>query len=816
MQDGNVPAIPPSEGSSVPQSGGGAAPPSAGGTARLDLSSIVATLLREKWVILLIAAVVTGGAFAYTYTQSPTYQASSIVGVSQESTVPASNIVGEQAVQQPRDLESEIGVLRNSITLATRVAADLREMGAESETAPFPILVDEETQQPVSEDELARRILDKVEFAPRPDRNMIEIVVTSSDAGEASTIANIYAEKYREFSREKARESVRAAQEFLEERAAEQRKTIRQLEQRWQAFAQENEVVELGEGGEQLAAKYNELKGRRDELAFRLDRERTQLELLRKQLQDVQSRLEGTLVEQQEASELESEIQALEERIAENRAQAATYYAANPELEGDTARIRNEFPELAEIIDRTQNLEAQKQTLTRRLAERASQNQEAGGPPLERLTQLRSQVEEKELVIQQLESQVAALDSQIADYDTKLSGIPGQRLQREQIERRLKQAQAFQEDIRAELQKTRIAEASELGYVEVVQKASVPSAPVRPNTAQNLLLGLLLGLAFGVGVAFLKEATNTRLRQPSDIEDKGYSLLGVVPDMTGEIARSFDGRASVEVDDRQMSTCLMPLLNPWSSVTENYRLIQTNLKSGAGGMPETLLVTSAQQQEGKTVTAVNLALTAALSGQQVLVIDADMRNPSVHTMLGLSRTPGLANMLAQMAGATEPVTEKAAPVDRSNGKKPTTEAFSYWANRTSVQNLHVIPAGITETAPTSLLDSERIHQLIGVSRQHYDLVVIDTPPTGAASDAVVIGTQTDASTVVVSAEGTDSRALDSVMKSLHTAEVRVAGVVLNRFDEEKAGQDGTFNSAYYSREEYDEYQGRAEGVYEEA
>jgi len=817
MNDGNVPAIPPSEGASVPQSGGRADPPQSGaGTARLDLSSIVATLLREKWVILLVAVVGMGGAFGYTYTQTPTYEASSMVGVSQDRTVPASNIVGEEAVQQPRSLEGEIGVLRNSMTLATRVAAELRSMGPESDTTPFPILVDEETQQPVSEDEGARRILEKVEFTPRPERDMIEIVVRSSDAGEASTIANVYAEKYKEFGRERARESVRAAREFLEERAAEQRKTIRQLEQKWEAFAEDNEVVELGEGGERLSSKFNELKTRRDELAFRLERERTQLKLLRKQLREVQSRLEGSLVEQQEASGLESEIQALEERIAENRAQAATYYAANPELEGDTTRIRSEFPELAEIIERTQALETQKQELTRRLAEQASGNQEAGAPPIERLTQLRSQTEEKELLIRQLESQVEALESQIADYETKLRGIPEQRLEREQIERRLEQAQAFQEDIRAELQKTRIAEATELGYVEVVRKASVPSAPIRPNMAQNLLLGLLLGIGFGVGFAFFKEATNTRLREPADIEAKGYSLLGVVPDMTDEITRAFEGRDFVEVDNRQMSTCLMPLLNPWSSVTENYRLIQTNLKSGQDGMPGTLLVTSAQQQEGKTVTAVNLALTAALSGKQVLIIDADMRNPSVHTMLGLSRTPGLADMLAQMSGSVEPLTETAPPSDRTNGKKPTTESFTYWASRTSVKNLHVIPAGITETAPTALLDSERIHQLVGVSREHYDLVFIDTPPTGVASDAVVIGTQANASTVVVSADGTDSRALDSVMKSLHTAGVQVAGVVLNRFDEEKAGQNDTFNSSYYSREEYDEYQERAGGVYEEA
>jgi len=814
MNDANTPAIPSSEGSSFPQSGG--EPRHRGGVeqdASLDLSSIVSTLLQEKWLILLVAFVVTGAVLGYTYTQTPVYQSSSMVRISQESDAPVSSIIEDESVQQPRDLAGEVGVLRNSLTLAKRVTQKLQKMAGSEETVPFPTLVDPKPQQPASEQKTARRILRKVEFTPIPERNMIEITAESQDPGEASTIANTYAKTYRQFSQEKARESLRAAREFLEERASEQRRTIRRLEQEWASFAKNNQVVELEDGGGRVAEKYNELKARRDELTFRLEREQSQLELLRQQLRNMRSKLDNDLAEQQQVSGIESEIEAVEEKIAEKRATAATYYAANPELEGDTTRIQREFPKLASLIERTRALEARKQELTQRLAGQIPGGRESSGEAsIERLTQLRSQIQEKEFLIQQLKSQVSSLDSQIADYDTKLGEIPEQRLEGEQIRRRLEQAQAFQEEIRAELQQTKVAEESKIGYVEFVQKAFVPSVPVRPKTVQNLILGLLLGLGFGVGFAFLKEATNTRLRQPSDIEEKGYSLLGVIPEMTSEIDSRFDGRSFIEVEGQQMSTRLMPLLNPWSAATENYRLIQTNLESYEEDIPETLVVTSAQPEEGKTVTSTNLAITAAMSGKHVLLIDADLRDPSAHKMLGLSRKPGLADMLAETSDSSKP--PLGGDGEARDGKL-TTETRTFWAKSTPVENLHFIPAGITETVPTNLLDSERLGRLVEAGQMHYDIVLVDTPPMGAASDAVVIGTQTNASTLVVSADGTDERALDSAMKALYGAGMQVSGVILNRFKEQNASQYYIYSYSYYSREEYEEYQNRTHGVYEE-
>jgi len=748
----------------------------------LDVSNIMATLRREKWIILVTCLLVAGTISGYTYMQPPVYEASSLVKLNDQNGGPSgitTNLVGEGAIGGTPNLAGEIGVLQNSVALAREVAEECKTRDkADSTGATLPILLEEKTDLYAATPVIARRIMDQVEFMPNEDRHMIEIVVESRDPEEASTLANVYARKYKEYSKEQARASVQAARKFLEEQAEKQREKISRLQKRWQSFMRENQLVSRGTGGEHVTSYYNELKARRDEVAFELERTRTQLSMLRQQLQQFRPKLESTLMKEQETSSLRSEIQALENEIGQMRAQVANYYAENPDLEGDTTRIQRQFPALARLLQQTRALEERKHALTQKLVDKVStsgSNATVDTDPIGRVSELRAQITEQQLTVNQLESQLGALDEQISEYESELTDIPAEQVQRQQLDRKLTQAETFHETIMGELQRMTVAEESELGYVEVVRSAFVPSVPVRPDVLLNLLLGLVLGLGFGIGAAFLKEVTNTRIRQPQDIEDRGYDLLGVVPSMNPEIAESYDGRDFIEVDGRQLSTRLMPLLNPWSWVTENYRLLRAKLRRGRSGGPHTLLVTSAQKGAGKTVTAVNLALTEALSGKKVLLIDADMRKPAAHELLGMSRTPGLASVTENLPDAT------------------------CW--QTPIDGLYFIPAGIADNPPAKLLDSGRIEQLVSAVEHRFDAVVLDSPPTRAASDAIVIGAQTGASTLVVATPDQEVTALDSVMNSLRAANVNIAGVLLNRFE----GQPGeSYDHHTYDYYDYDE------------
>ncbi|HHP7237696.1 GumC family protein [Longibacter sp.] len=769
--------------------------------ARLDLSGLLATLLRQRWMILTTCLVVTIAIAGYTYTQAPVYEASSLVRVEPDgsaSRAVTEPIMEDASIQSSRSLSAEIGVLQNSVDIARRVAERLADR-SEGNARGFPAL--EGTGK--ASGGAARRILDQVDFRPRPDRNIIEITAESRDPEEAAALANLYAQAYRAHSQRRARSSLKAARAFLNDQVQEQREKVRRLEDTWQSFALNNELAQRGQEGSRLAAQYNEYTSRRDRLAFELEKTQTEREMLRSRLEEVRPDLEQSVIANQKTSRLRTEIEALEETIARLRAEEASYFASNPDLKGDSTRIRHEFPDLARLRTRVASLEKQRQSLTKSLVRTASGDRSEGvdADPIGTVAELRQRITEKTIAVDQLQAQIDALDERIAGYAAELDEVPQQRVRREQIERQMQQARAFHETIKSELQKLTVARESELGYVSVVRSAFVPSAPVRPDLLQNIVLGLLLGLGFGIGLAFLRASMNTRIRKPEDVQHQGYNLLGAIPSMAPEIRRDYDGRDFIDVENRTLSTRLMPLLNPWSSVTENYRLVRANIQA-RDDASDTLLVTSARKGEGKTVTAVNYALTAALSGDRVLLIDADMRKPTAHNVLGMPRGPGLSDMLSDTGDASRAPSDHAG-LELSGEFPEDGSAVSPFCWRTPVEGLHFVPAGEATDAPARTLESDSMHHLIASARNQFDEVVIDTPPTEAASDAVVIGSQTEASAVVVSEAESDARALQAAVRSLRSARASVAGVVVNRFCGNGEWEDASFASSYYDYD--DEY-----------
>jgi capsular exopolysaccharide synthesis family protein len=742
----------------------------------IDLSVLGRTLRHGKWIILVTCVLVTGAIGAYTYTLDPIFEAESIVAVNPQSDGQTANVL---AFGPQRDLDSEVGILRYSAELAERVAGELQATAeALGDADPFPILFGAEGEA-LTTNEVSTRLLEEVRFTALPAQSMIRVSVESSMPEEASTVVNIYAREYRTFSREKARASVTAAREFLEEQTEKRRQDIMRLEKQWEAFAQNNQVVTQGVDGQRLIEEYSELTARRDQLGFERDQEQSALRILEDQLQQFRPELQRNVKVEQETSGLRSEIGVLEQRIGEMRAEAAQYYVANPNLEGDAERIRTRFPDLHELLGRIDGLQQRKDQLTEELVATASSvdgsaAQEGGS--LERIAQLRSLVTEKELAISQLDAQIEALDARLEGYGPRLQRIPQQTIQREQIERKLEQAETFYASVAAQLQKTIIAEESELGYVDVVRQAFVPAVPVRPNMKMNLILGLALGLGFGVGLAFLRQAMSNEIEKPEDLQEQGYPLVGVVPDMKDEIKALFDAQPTIEVSGRRLDTHLLPLLHPWSPITENYRLIRTNLKFAAedADAPPVLLVTSPGKGEGKSTTAVNLALTYVLGGASVLLIDADMRRPSTHRLLDLEATPGLSDLL----DGTE----------------------SSVVTKTFVDGLYYVPAGTTDDPPTENLDASTMRRLIEMGRERCDVVIVDSPPVLAVSDALVLAGLCTTVVVVAAANGTTHRALRLTQNMLDGVGVDVDGVVFNGYRH----TDGQYGYGYY----YERYEER--------
>ena len=300
--------------------------------------------------------------------------------------------------------------------------------------------------------------------------------------------------------------------------------------------------------------------------------------------------------------------------------------------------------------------------------------------------------------------------------------------------------------------------------IRVVDAAEAPRGPVRPNTRINLLLALFGGAMLAAGLPFFFEYLDNSIKSPEEVKQQlGLPFLGMVPALF----------------DRAIEN---PLINNGvpQNFSESFRAVRTNLLfSSAEEGSRSVVVTSTGPGEGKTVVATNLAVALAEAGQRVLLIDADMRKPRVHIVFGKPQEPGLSNVLVGNAKSSESV------------------------HQTTVPGLWVMPAGLHPPNPAELLGSKRFKDFMASLTQHFDWVVVDTPPVMAVTDSSVVAHLATGVLFVVGTEMTSRHAAQRALEQLEHARAKFVGAVLNRVDLQ---HNAYYYSQYYRREYSDYYQ----------
>lgn len=746
---------------------------------KLGFEEIWIALRRGVKSILLVAVAVVGLTVGYTLLLPTEYAADSIVSIL--TTEGNSGQTAIDAVSMPigrHSIASEMGRLRHSQELSRRVAARLIEADSVLDSrAYFPILETERGEQ-LDLQNIAYRLSDQVEFTALQEQDMIEITAESTVPEEAARIANLYAEEYRKLTLEESRASVVATRTFLEEQVSSLSDELDEIDDQVVSFSQNRRLPQQGYAGEQLVQEYATYRAQQDQTRLQIDAQQHALSVIEEELSRVAP--EGEITRPRTQG-LEAEISMYDQQIADLRLQAEPYYNVNPELRGN----EEEEPELDAIADQISRYELQRENLIDRL-----DSMTEGIPTVQDeayIAQLRTQRAERQASLRGLQAQSQSLSSRVGSYAGRLQGIPRQNVELAQLERRRSVVNSFYGTFLSELQRTLIAEESELGYVNVVSTASTPRFPVRPNMTQNIVLGLLLGLGLGVGLALVRHATDRQLRRPEELQLKGYRILGVVPKMDRQIKALLKGADNVELEGKSVSSRLMTRIDPWSPITENFRLIRTNLNHSFSIPPQVLLITSAEMGAGKTVTSANLAVAMASGGQKTLLIGADMRRPAGHLMLGENNKVTFASILS---GANEKVLARIES-HQQNGQASAFDRF-----KTDVDDLSFLPAGEAEVPPSELIGSENFEKLLKAARDVFDVILIDSPPVLVATDAVLLGNFADASMMVVSANQTDFNALEQARETLEGVGLPLAGLVVNRFDDSK----GTSYSYGYSQD----------------
>jgi capsular exopolysaccharide synthesis family protein len=294
--------------------------------------------------------------------------------------------------------------------------------------------------------------------------------------------------------------------------------------------------------------------------------------------------------------------------------------------------------------------------------------------------------------------------------------------------------------------------------IRVIDPAQVPGSPIGPNKGFNILFAAFIGVGLGAGLAFFLEYIDTSMKTPEDIKRIQVPYMGFIP--------TFQPNNHLELIVQE---------DPKSLVSEAYRTLRTGiLFSGSKPPPQFIQVTSAGPQEGKTITAANVATVMAQSGSRVLIVDCDMRKPRIHEIFRISNSRGLSDLLLDG------------------------EDWSSFVKKTKIPNLDLLTCGTIPANPSELLSSKRMQRLLTLLGEKYDRVIMDSPPVLAVTDSIVLSRLVEGIILVVGAGTSNRNGVARAVELLKEVNARIVGAMLNNLNVDK-------ERYYYSRYYYYNY-----------
>jgi capsular exopolysaccharide synthesis family protein len=543
---------------------------------------------------------------------------------------------------------------------------------------------------------------------------LVDIQFQSSDPQFAALAANAFADEYVSHNLALKVENLEKSAEWLTGEVERQARLVQESELKLAQYREKQDAGALDSGQNIVVARLNSTNEQL--LAARADRIRK--ETVWKSLQSA-----GQNVESISAVLNSANVQQFRNRITE--------------LQQESARVAERYgekhPERQRVATALANAQRQLQDEIRKAVQNARNEYETA------LTQ------ERVLLDSLNESKKAATD-------LSRKGVDYSALVREAESNRAIYSQLLTRE-----KELRVVANSRTNNVRVVDRAEIPRAPFTPNHRRDWVYALALGLALGLAVAFGIDYLDDTVKTPDDITRRlKLRFLGLVPIVPGERHPLISG----------------PVPHDFG---EAYRSIRTSLATQLPGHgARVVAVASSQPLEGKTTTAVNIAMALAVSGARVLLIDADMRRPSVHKALRMSNDRGLSQLLAGQARMREVV------------------------QRTHDPNLLAITAGRTPANPSELLASDRMRALLsGLETGPFDWIVIDTPPVLAVTDAVILAPLVHAVTFVIGAEMTRWRLAERAVETLLGSNPRQVVAILNKVN---FGRNKYYYSRYYGHQ----------------
>ena len=726
------------------------------------LLDYVKVLVKRRWTVVTVFLVVVLCAVVYAFMQTPIYEARArlMIEIDEQNVVQFQQVLSEQTRDIEEHYETQYQLLR-SRSLVRRTLDELAlwddpvflgvmETGGFSPTEAFSSAVDTmrslvaqavqwvlPTPTPVRsrvwdqdedtqfESEAVTVFLEGFTAAAVPNSRLVDLRYRSTHPRLATMVVNTHADAYIDQTRDFRFQTSRDATDWLSERLEEQRRVVEASEAALIRYRQGHDAISLED-------RENIVVQRLTELNAALTRAKTELiskEATYRQLESFAGDPDAidalpAVMSNGFVQEVRSEVADLRRQYAERSQDLGARHPDMIRLESATKVAESRLQvEIDQVVESVHNeflvAQAQERSLSR------------------------------ELDAQKTEA--LAMNEMGIDYGVLVRDAASNREIFESLLQRAKET-----GVTAELPSSTI---------RVIDHAEVPRKSVSPQKGLILLIAMLGGGMGGVGLAFLIEYLDNRIKTPEELRiHLGLPSLGLIP----------------TVPSKSLTAGESPLINNGvpANFSEAFRAVRTGVLFSTADSKRSFVITSTGINEGKSVVAANLAIGLAQAQQRVLLIDGDMRRPTLHKLLGRNQEPGLSNLLVGDATSEEVLQDSAV-----------------------VPGLWLLTAGKIPPNPAELLGSERFKAFLETLLDAFDWVLIDTPPVMAVTDAAVVAHATAGVIFVIGADMTSRHAAQQALDRLEAANGRFVGAILNRVDLQR-------NAYYYSshyRSEYEQY-----------
>ena len=586
----------------------------------------------------------------------------------------------------------------------------------------------------------------KTEGLKRTD--IITVACESPDAEFAMIVANAVADTYVDLTLERNREAARKGRVFVEKQLEGASEDLDQAGRDLRDFREESGIAGVDQAGASLVARLQGQTETASELRAAVAARRLELNTVRRKLRE-----DRPLVKSAEQIVQNPVINRLNAQLSQ--------------LETERASLSGEFAptsqKITAIDDEIQEVKAQ---MAREAVSVVSS--ESLVDPVDPELVRRLVMAEVELLGDVERS--AAADRVLSETRAQIERLPDAQRSTAELQRTLMLAETRFITLRTEREKLRLAEESTIASATIIEDAETPRGRIKPNRRMNLLLGTILGIALAFAVVMLVNYLDDTFATVEEIErELGVSVLTVVyrlPSDESPLLKSPLGRG------------------PFA---EAFRMLRSGLRFSAVKRPiKTLVVTSPGVGEGKSTVSLNLAIACAEGGQRTIIVDADLRRPTLHRVLNLEKSVGLTNCILNEMDISEAV------------------------QKTDYANLSFMATGPRPPTPGELLDSEPMRELVERLKDVADLIIFDTPPAMIIADAQVLARVCDGVLPVMELETTKRPAMRRLVEVLNRAETAIPGIVVNKARRQPGAYYYYYSYGYYS-EYYDEYEDKEEG-----